>query len=110
MEFAFGLSYGERALLFPLGPPTSEGRAWEKRPRDQQRAAMLWVLNRLFFLSFCDLPLGDRNPESRRTLLLDTCRKRTSHLEESGWSMHDIMDWLIEINESKCWTQSPCDF
>lgn len=110
MEYAFGLSYGEITLLFPLHPSASEGRAWEKRPREQQRAAMLWVLNRLFFMSFYGLPLGDRDPEIRRALLLEMCNQRSFRLEASGWSMHDIMDWLLEIRETQCWTQSPCDF
>ncbi len=110
MEHAFGFSYSEMGLLFPLHPSPSEGRVWEKRPREQQCAAMLWVLNRLFFASFYGLPLGDRNPEVRRTLLLEMCNQRTHLLEESGWSMHDTMDWLLEIKQSQCWTQSPCDF
>lgn len=111
MEFAFGLSSGEMSVLFPLHPSTGDGRLWPKRPREQQKAALLWVLNRLFFASFCGFPFGDRGPDTRRQLILELCRDRASLLqEEAGWSMHEVMDWLLEAREATCWTEQICDF
>jgi len=109
MDFAFNLSLGEMTMIFPMFPSINEGRNWEKRPREQQRAAMLWVLNRIFFASFGGLPIGDADPHKRRELLLVFASSRTSHLQECGWSMHDIMDWLLELRETTVWTDAPCD-
>jgi hypothetical protein len=111
MDFAFGLSHAEMSVLFALYPTTSEGRAWDKRPREQQKAAMLWVLNRLFFVTFCGFPVGHADLQTRRALLLDWCRDRSTRLQENaGWSMHEVMEWLLEVKESDCWTQKPCGF
>lgn len=108
MDFAFGLSAGEMTVLFPLHPGTLEGRAWKKRPREQQRAAMLWVLNRLFFATFCNVPLFDREPQARRERILELCRDCAPLLQEAGWSMHDVMEWLVEVTTATCWTSEPC--
>ncbi len=111
MDFAFNLSGGEMMLLFPTFPTTTEGREWNKRPREQQKAAMLWVLNRLFFASVGGLPIGDRDPQTRRALVLDWCHGRVSLLQENcSWSMHDVMDWLVEVKAVRCWTEHHYDF
>lgn len=111
MEVAFGLSHAEMSVLFPLNHATSEGRAWEKRSREQQKAAMLWVLNRLFFATFCGFPVAHADPQKRRALLLDWCHERSSRWpENAGWSMHEVMDWLLEVKERAIWTDHACNF